>query len=196
MSDLYLTQNQLDHPGHIEPPHTLGQIEQARYLFQRSYLKGKLAALKARLTGQSSQMRELAAVTGTSRVSARHAGGLQTVSIQQIQGSEGRTRDFDCHFNPIRTHIQERWMNLAMAMMVELPLPAVQLVQVGEYYYVQDGHHRISVAQALGYAYIDAEVTIWEMEPQPGPAAQPSSSIDNAEKNQDLTSDLCFPVAR
>jgi hypothetical protein len=75
-------------------------------------------------------------------------------------------------------------MNLAMAMMVDAPLPVVRLVQVGEHYYVQDGHHRISVARALGYIYIDAEVTVWEMEPQPGPVSLPSSpgeSVGSAE---------------
>ena len=34
----------------------------------------------------------------------------------------------------------------------------MQLVQVGDRYFVRDGHHRISVAQALGEAFIDAEV--------------------------------------
>jgi len=31
-------------------------------------------------------------------------------------------------------------------------------------YFVRDGHHRISVARALGQAYIDAEVTVWEVD--------------------------------
>jgi hypothetical protein len=30
---------------------------------------------------------------------------------------------------------------------------------------VRDGHHRISVARALGEGYIDAEVMQWEIEP-------------------------------
>ena len=32
-----------------------------------------------------------------------------------------------------------------------------------ERYYVRDGHHRISVAQALGEAFIEAEIVRWQM---------------------------------
>jgi hypothetical protein len=35
-------------------------------------------------------------------------------------------------------------------------------------YFVRDGHHRISVAQAMGQTNIDAEVTEWRVfEPSP-----------------------------
>jgi len=37
-------------------------------------------------------------------------------------------------------------------------LPPVELIRTGGIYFVRDGHHRISVARALGEAYIDAEV--------------------------------------
>jgi hypothetical protein len=37
------------------------------------------------------------------------------------------------------------------------------LVQVGKVYFVRDGHHRISVARALGQLDIEAEVTIWQV---------------------------------
>ena len=39
-------------------------------------------------------------------------------------------------------------------------LPLVDLIQIGETYFVHDGHHRISVAQALGQESIEAEVTV------------------------------------
>jgi hypothetical protein len=39
----------------------------------------------------------------------------------------------------------------------------VELIQVGECYFVRDGHHRISVARALGQHAIDVEVTVWEV---------------------------------
>jgi hypothetical protein len=37
--------------------------------------------------------------------------------------------------------------------------PAVDLIKVGDAYAVRDGHHRISVAKALGEDFIDAQVT-------------------------------------
>jgi hypothetical protein len=38
-------------------------------------------------------------------------------------------------------------------------MPLVDLVRIGEIYFVRDGHHRISVARALGLDEIDANVT-------------------------------------
>jgi uncharacterized ParB-like nuclease family protein len=43
-------------------------------------------------------------------------------------------------------------------------LPPVELVQLGDLYFVRDGHHRISVAQAMGQESIEAEVIVWQAE--------------------------------
>jgi hypothetical protein len=42
------------------------------------------------------------------------------------------------------------------------PLPPVELIQVGSVYFVRDGHHRISVARAMGQQEIEAVVTVWQ----------------------------------
>jgi hypothetical protein len=47
-------------------------------------------------------------------------------------------------------------------------MPPVELIRVGDVYFVRDGHHRVSVARALGQAYIDAEVTVWEVKSAAG----------------------------
>jgi uncharacterized protein (DUF1015 family) len=39
----------------------------------------------------------------------------------------------------------------------------VVLIQVGDVYFVRDGHHRISVARALGQEELEAEVTCWQV---------------------------------
>ena len=39
-----------------------------------------------------------------------------------------------------------------------LCLPPVELLAVGDEFFVRDGHHRISVAHALGEQYIEATV--------------------------------------
>ena len=43
-------------------------------------------------------------------------------------------------------------------------MPLVRLIQVGELYFVSDGHHRISVARAFGQQEIEAQVTVWQVE--------------------------------
>jgi hypothetical protein len=59
-----------------------------------------------------------------------------------------------------------RWLRVAAARDQGKVLPPVVLVQVEDVYFVRDGHHRISVARALGQLDIEAEVTVWQV---PGP---------------------------
>jgi hypothetical protein len=54
-------------------------------------------------------------------------------------------------------------MSVAKARLQGATLPPVDLVQVSDVYFVRDGHHRISVAKALGQVDIDADVTVWEV---------------------------------
>ena len=69
--------------------------------------------------------------------------------------------DFDAQFRPTQTHSQGRWLSVATARLQGVPLPPVELIQVGDTYFVRDGHHRVSVARALGELDIDAEVRVW-----------------------------------
>jgi hypothetical protein len=106
---------------------------------------------------------DLAEVEGTCRVDARCHAGLHTVPIEQIRGSEGRSNDFDRSFYPLQDHCKGRWLRVAQARNGDKVLPPVELVQVGGVYFVRDGHHRISVARALGQLDIEAEVTVWHV---------------------------------
>jgi hypothetical protein len=56
-----------------------------------------------------------------------------------------------------------RWLRVAAARDQGKVLPPVVLVQVGDVYFVRDGHHRISVARALGQLDIEAEATVWHV---------------------------------
>lgn len=96
--------------------------------------------------------------------------GLQTVPLDQIVGSEGRFRDFDRAFFPLKKHTIERWLSLAKARYQSVALPPVDLVKVGDSYFVMDGNHRISVARAWGQQFIEAEVVeVMTAVPTPSP---------------------------
>lgn len=86
----------------------------------------------------------------------------QTVALEQICGSSslGRSTDFDADFRPLNRNTESRWISIAAARKIGKRLPNVQLVQKGNAYFVIDGHHRISVAQAFGDSTIAANVTI------------------------------------
>ena len=84
--------------------------------------------------------------------------GLQTVALDQIVGSTGRSHEFDRAFFPRQTYTMERWTSLAKANYRSEAVPPVDLVKVGDHYFVTDGNHRISVARALGQQHIEAKV--------------------------------------
>jgi hypothetical protein len=98
------------------------------------------------------------------KINGRHYVGTRTVPINRIKGSEGRSADFDSAFNPISTRTVNRWVSVAVARSSGVTLPPVDLIQLGEDYFVRDGHHRISVARAFGEVYVDAKVTVLELE--------------------------------
>ncbi len=111
------------------------------------------------LTGKHNQLLSLDGVSKSlSHQAPRHLG-LQAVPIDRIVGSEGRFRDFDRAFLPRRTQIRDRWVRIATAYYEQVPLPPVELLKVGEEYYVRDGNHRVSVARSRGQEFIDAYVT-------------------------------------
>jgi len=84
--------------------------------------------------------------------------GIRTVEIARIVGSVNRYADFDRAFLPMHNRIASRWQHVDRAFYEDVSLPPVVLYQVGEVYFVVDGHHRVSVARQQGQEFIEAEV--------------------------------------
>jgi hypothetical protein len=85
--------------------------------------------------------------------------GSRVVRFDDIVGTVDRGGQFDRRFRPGSARQRQRWERIAAAMRRGDPLPPVDLLAINGLYFVQDGHHRISVARALGYRDIDANVT-------------------------------------
>jgi hypothetical protein len=127
--------------------------------------KALLRQIYSFLTGHSRGLLDLIVEVSKSKIRRQYYAGYRTVPINRIKGSEGRSGDFDCDFNPMHTRTIDRWVSVAVARSHGATLPAVELILVGEDYFVRDGHHRISVARAFGEEYIDAKVIVLELEP-------------------------------
>jgi len=94
------------------------------------------------------------------RLRESHYRGMQTVEIDKIVGSLNRYNDFNCAFLPVHLTAERatRLQNLERALEKGEILPPVRLYQVGDVYFVEDGHHRVSAARRQGGKEIDAEV--------------------------------------
>src|SRR5208283_1788606 len=55
--------------------------------------------------------------------------------------------------------VRERWERLALAQRRGEPIPPIDVYRIGDLHFVQDGHHRVSIAMATGATTIDAYVT-------------------------------------
>jgi hypothetical protein len=84
--------------------------------------------------------------------------GMRTVPVAQIGGSVGRCTEFDRDFMPAKHSVEERWKRVDRAFRRGEELPPVSLYRIGAFYFVLDGHHRVSVARYHGVEWIDAEV--------------------------------------
>ena len=88
----------------------------------------------------------------------RHLG-LRTIKLDAVVGSVESRRDFDRHFRPTSGRVRERWERLALAQRRGESIPPIDVYQVGDLYFVKDGHHRVSIGTATGQRTIDAYVT-------------------------------------
>ena len=134
----------------------------AQHDFMRARRRAAVAKLVARLRGEPDDVGVVLpyeeVIQALGFVSERSAG-LKVVSLDQIVGSVGRGRDFDRRFRPTSGRSRGRWEQIAAAARRGESFPPVDLVKVGELYFVRDGHHRVSVARALGRTDIDAHIT-------------------------------------
>jgi hypothetical protein len=134
----------------------------AQHDFSRARRRAAMGRLIARLRGEPDDVGVILpyeeVISALGFVSERSLG-LQVVPLSAIVGTIDRGRDFDRRFRPTSPRVRSRWEEIAAAMRRGEALPPVDLVMVGEIYFVRDGHHRVSVAIALGHADIDAYVT-------------------------------------
>jgi hypothetical protein len=130
--------------------------------FLRARRRAALGAMVARLRGEPDDVRvvlpyeEVVAALG---YVSENAVGKAVVPLDVIVGTVDRGRDFDRSFRPTTARVRSRWEHIAAAMRRGEAMPPVDLVRVGQIYFVRDGHHRVSVARALGHTDIDAMVT-------------------------------------
>ncbi len=124
----------------------------AERLFDRAFDQGRRNQLWSRLTGKDYTLKTLSRQPKSSNAPKQ----TMVIPLNKIVGTESRSVDFDANFNPLKQHNRERWIGISTARRNGVVLPAVELLQNGDEYYVRDGHHRISVAKLMGQVDIDA----------------------------------------
>ena len=85
--------------------------------------------------------------------------GIQTIRLDTIVGTLDARPDFDRRFRPASNRLRSRWVHLALVQRRGGALPPIEVYRVGGCHFVEDGHHRVSIARATRQETIDAYVT-------------------------------------
>lgn len=78
------------------------------------------------------------------------------IDLAAVVGSVARCEDFDVDFRPVRR--TERWREARRRFREGSHPPPIDVVRLGEAYFVVDGHHRVAAARELGWSVIPAHV--------------------------------------
>ena len=150
--------------------------EQVDADFTRARRRARLRAVVARIRREhaSNRLRSFDDVRRELVANNRLHRGTRVVKVDQIVGSVGRWRDFDRSFLPARASVGQRWKRIDRAFHRTEDLPPVELYEIGESYFVVDGHHRVSVARYHDVPTVEA--TVAEFYPRRAAAPTPVTS--------------------
>jgi hypothetical protein len=136
--------------------------------FQRQRRRRALARIAARLRSEPDDVsvmlpfEEVVAALGRRGESDL---GVQEIALDSIVGTVDRGRSsFDRAFRPATREVRGRWERIAAARRRGEAMPPIDVYRIGELHFVRDGHHRVSVARALGETTIEARVREVETE--------------------------------
>jgi len=127
--------------------------------FHRIRRQAELQEVLARLTGKPINLLEYEEVRRRLRANLQSLPVLKEIPVAAIVGSVGRAQDFTRDFKPRSDSTAERWARVKAGTLDLVGLPPIDVYQIGEVYFVRDGHHRVSVARELNFDYIEAYVT-------------------------------------
>jgi hypothetical protein len=149
--------------------------------FRRARRRAGLRALLARIRGESNELFSYEEVLRQLRGKIFATPTLEEIPLRLIRGSVGRYREFTREFLPRSDQQEERWARVKSAVTGLSGVPPIEVYQIGEVYFVQDGNHRVSVAREMGLETIEAYVTRVETPVPLRASDQPDDLIIKAE---------------
>lgn len=137
------------------------KLIQAKRDFQQARQRAAMERIMASLTGRPVDLLSFQEVYEKLKATIGPDKGLHEISLDAIVGSVGRYQDFSRSFLPRHDEDELRWVNVKTAVGQRAidALPPIKVYKIGEAYFVQDGHHRISIARDAGQSTIYAYVT-------------------------------------
>jgi nucleotide-binding universal stress UspA family protein len=127
--------------------------------FREARRRASMEQIMARLRGEPVDLLSYEDVRRKLRATVTPWVELKEIPLDAIVGSVGRYLDFTRSFLPRHDSNQERWARVQLAVTNPEGVPPIEVYEMGDVYFVRDGHHRVSVARQLGSTLIQAYVT-------------------------------------
>ncbi len=129
--------------------------------YQRARQSAEIQELLARLSGNPEDAALLSYDEVRHQLQATTKGSeqLAEIPLDAIVGSVNRYDDFTRKYLPKKNVDQGRWARVMASTQGLTGLPPIEVYQIGDVYFVNDGNHRVSVARQIGNQSIQAYIT-------------------------------------
>lgn len=150
---------------------------EAQDAWNRARRRAMWMNLRYQVLGQSTNLRNFSDIAARLNLQNTIYEGTQSIPLDRIIGSVGRYQDFTSTFLPKSDDMANRWSAVARLQLdPHSPgLPPIEAYAVGQWYFVNDGNHRVSVAHELGFD--DIEAYVWRY-PEPELPIDETTDID------------------
>ena len=126
--------------------------------FNNAHRKASLKSVVSQLTGENINLLSYEEVLKRLRLKGQVERGRFEIPLDKIIGSVGRYTDFTRDFLPRKISDSQRWVSVKLATESMEGVPPIEVYKVGDYYFVRDGNHRVSIARQNGQSHIEAYV--------------------------------------
>lgn len=126
--------------------------------FDNALRGARLSRLWKRLLGKPETLLPFAPIHARVKQRMGYQRGVREIPLRQIVGSIDKAPYFDRDFRPLSNRLRNRWVNIK-ALQITSGWEPIVVHQIGNLYFVEDGHHRVSVAREERLEVIEARVT-------------------------------------
>jgi hypothetical protein len=137
----------------------LGSLQQAQRQFRQMNRLAAIQTFFKRVIGRCAELCSFDEAIKAFRGAVMGQRKLQDICLGKIIGSVGRFRDYTPDFLPKISSDEYRWVQVNRAINGFSGVPPIEVYHLGDHYFVQDGHHRVSVLKSMGVPYVEAYVT-------------------------------------
>ena len=131
---------------------------EAEVEFEERRRESQRRDVTAALTRRPRTAPALTDVVDAAGIAGQTDRGVRDIPVARIMGTESPAPDFDASFLPRSRQLRSRWVELHRLMERGGEVPPIDVYQLGDSYFVRDGHVRVSVARQLGRESIPARV--------------------------------------